>query len=253
MQVFIFYGMKNLSRKLFNETIRSSKGRKAVELYLFVKERYASSTIPNFTYKKLSEATGLCYTTLKKRIETLKQLDLIEYVGKKKQHLLFKNAKARKSNVNVGVLDKNSIGSISIGLLALFLVEVQKRKDYIRQLLTKKENAKKGDDISSLCREIRKRGLFGRKYVDNGISYKYIAKKLSISFSKVNSLINHAVERGMLTVEKHVERIFSAKHTGKSGFFAFKFIEGRKNCFATEKGIYQVKANSYLLNENMAW
>lgn len=184
---------------------------------------------------------------------TLKELDLIEYVGKNKQHLLFKNARAKKSNVNVEVLDKTDIQSISDGLLALFLVEVQLHKEYIKQLLLKKETAKKGENIKAVCKEIRERGLIGRKFEDNGISYKYISKKLGIGFSRVSALIKHAVKLGMLSVEKHVELIFDAKGTGKTGFFAFQFLTNKRNRFATRRGIYEVKANSYILTKDMAW
>lgn len=245
--------MKKLSRKLFNQAIGNSKARKALELYLFVKNKYASSTIPNFTYKQLSEETGLYFTTLKKRMATLKELDLIEYVGKNKQHLLFKNARAKKSNINVVVLDKTDIQSISDGLLALFLVEVQLHKEYIKQLLLKKETAKKGENIKAVCKEIRERGLIGRKFEDNGISYKYISKKLGIGFSRVSALIKHAVKLGMLSVEKHVELIFDARGTGKNGFFAFNLLVNKRNRFATKRGIYEVKANSYILAKDMAW
>lgn len=245
--------MKRLSRKLFNQVIGNSKARKALELYLFVKNRYASSTIPNFTYKELSKETGLCFTTLKKRIATLKELDLIEYVGKNKQHLLFKNARAKKSNVNVEILNKANIQSISDGLLALFLVEVQSHKEYIKQLLLKKETAKKGDNIKAVCKEIRERGLIGRKFEDNGISYKYISKKLNIGYSRVSALIKNAVKLGMLSVERHVDLIFDAKGTGQNGFYAFQFVVNKRNRFATSRGIYEVKANTYILNKELAW
>lgn len=245
--------MKKLSRSLFNQVIGNSKARKALELYLYVKNKYASSTIPNFTYKGLSKETGLCYTSVKKRISTLKELDLIEFVGKNKQHLLFKNARAKKSNVNVGVLNKTDIQSISDGLFALFLVEIQLRKDYIKQLLLKKETAQKRDNIKAVNKEIRERGLIGKKFVDNGISYKYIAKRLKIGFNRVSALIKNAVKLGMLSVEKHIELIFDAKDSGKSGHFAFQYVVDKRNRFATNRGIYEVKANSYILNKDMDW
>lgn len=60
--------MKGISRKFFNKHISDSKVVKALELYLFVKVRYEafSSTIKDFRYNRLSEETGLCFTTLKK-------------------------------------------------------------------------------------------------------------------------------------------------------------------------------------------
>ena len=70
-------------------------------------------------------------------------MELVEFVGKNKQHLLFKNARSKKSNVRIDKLDFSSIEALSDGLCALFLVEVQLQKEYVRQLFAKKEDAKR--------------------------------------------------------------------------------------------------------------
>lgn len=245
--------MKKLSRKIFRENIGSSKARKALELYLFVKAKYVSSTIKGFTYKKLSEETGLCYTSLKKRMKILKELDLVEFVGKKKNHLLFKNARSKKSNVRIDKLDFSSIEALSDGLCALFLVEVQLQKEYVRQLLAKKENAKKGDKIQFINRKIRGLGYVGVAFRDCGISYKYLAKKLGVGYNKVSSLIKFAEKKDMIVKENHIDFIYDARKDGKNGIYAFDFVKNKKNKFATLKGIYSVGANTYHLVDELDW
>lgn len=245
--------MRKLSRKLFRNNIRSSKARKALELYLFVKEKYVSSTINNFTYTKLSAATRLSRESLKKRIQTLKEMELVEFVGKNKQHLLFKNARSNKSNVRIDKLDFSSIEALSDGLCALFLVEVQLQKEYVRQLFAKKENAKKGDNIRGINRKIRELGYVDSTFRDCGISYKYLAKKLGIGYNKVSALIKMAEKQDMVVKQKHIDLVYDARKEGTTGFYAFNFVKNKKNKFATLKGIYSVHANSYLLVDGLDW
>lgn len=245
--------MKKLSRKIFRNNIASSKARKALELYLFVKEKYVSSTINNFTYTKLSETTKLSRESLKKRIQTLKEMELVEFVGKNKQHLLFKNARSKKSNVRIDKLDFSSIEALSDGLCALFLVEVQLQKEYVRQLLAKKENAKKGDNIRGINRKIRELGYVDRTFRDCGISYRYLAKKLGVGYSKVSALIKMAEKQDMVVKQKHIDLVYDASKEGTTGFYAFNFVKDKKNKFATLKGIYSVHANSYLLVDGLDW
>lgn len=95
--------MKKISRKIFNENISDADAVKALALLIFVKIKYPTSVVPNFSYYKLKKTTGLHISTLKKRIETLGNMDLLIFVGKYNQHLLFKKIRAQKSNVNFSV------------------------------------------------------------------------------------------------------------------------------------------------------
>lgn len=235
----------------------NSRVRKALELYLFVKHDYQSSTIPNFTYKSLSERAGLCFTSLKKRIETLNEMGLIERVGKNGKHLLFKSTKSKRVNMRIEQIDFSSIKSISKGLCALFIVEIQLRKEYIKQLLQtywayKKQSKFKCErSYKSIRNEVRKRGLLDTHFKENGISYKYIAQKIGISFSKVSDTIKYAVKNNILHKYTHIKRVFSAK--GQNGFYAFQFVADKRNKFATYHGIYSVSANTYSLCMDDAW
>lgn len=249
--------MKKIGKHIFKEAMTNSRVRKALELYLFVKHAYQSSTIPNFTYKSLSERSGLCFTSLKKRIATLNEMGLIERVGKNGQHLLFKSAKAKRVNMRIEQIDFSSIKSISKGLCALFIVEIQLRKEYIKQLLQtywaykKKAKFKCERSYQSIRNEVRKRGLLDTHFKENGISYKYIAQKIGISFSKVSDGIKYAVKNNILHKHTHIKRVFSEK--GQNGFYAFQFVADKRNKFATYHGIYSVSANTYSPCMDAAW
>lgn len=107
---------------------------------------------------------------------------MVEFIGKDRQHLLFKSLKSKKSNVRIEQIDFSTIKTIGDGLRALFIVEVQLHKEYICQLMMKFNNPNKSDDYKAIRREVRKRGLLNRNFEDNGISYKYIANKLNIGY-----------------------------------------------------------------------
>lgn len=245
--------MKHLSRKFFNENISDSKAVKALELFLFVKTHYKSSTINNFTYKELSKQTKLCFTTLKKRIALLKEFELVEFVGKNKQHLLFKSLRSKKSNVRIEQIDFSSIETIGDGLRALFLVEIQVRKEYIRQLMMKYKNPNKSDDYKAIRREVRKRGLMNKQFVDNGISYKYIATKLGIGYSKVTDLIKCATERGMLAKKRNAKLVYNAAIQGQDVYAVFEFEEDKKHKYVSNGCIYYLGANTYHLWNSLDW
>lgn len=245
--------MKKISRRFFNENISDSKVVKALELFLFVKGHYKSSTINNFNYKELSEKTGLCFTTLKKRINILKQFELIEFVGKYKQHLLFKPLKSKKSNVRIEQIDFSSIKSIGDGLRALFLVEIQVRKEYIRQLMMKYNNPKKSDDYKAIRREVRKRGLMDRKFEDYGISYKYIARKLCIGYNKVSELIEYAQRCGMIFKKRNSRLVYDANINNENAYNVFEFESDKKHKYVSNNRIYYLGANTYYLSNGLDW
>lgn len=247
--------MKGISRKFFNKHISDSKVVKALELYLFVKVRYESfsSTIKDFRYNRLTEETGLCFTTLKKRINILKQLGLVEFIGKDRQHLLFKSLKSKKSNVRIEQIDFSTIKTIGDGLRALFLVEVQVQKEYIRQLMMKYNNPSKSDDYKAIRREVRKRGLMGKKFEDNGISYKYMAKKLKIGYNKVHELIKCATERGMVAKKRNAHLVYDANKDGQNAYYVLDFEEDRKHKYVSNNCIYYLGANTYVLWNDLDW
>lgn len=117
--------MKRLSRKRYNEIISATDERKAIALLIFIKQKFRSSVVLNFSYYKLSKITGLHKNTVKKRLEALGSMELLDFVGKNNKHLLFKSVRAAKSNVRLDGLDLSNIKAIETGLQALFITEEQ--------------------------------------------------------------------------------------------------------------------------------
>lgn len=115
--------MKKISRKIFNENISDADAVKALALLIFVKTKFPTSVVPNFSFYKMKKLTGLHINTIKERMNTLGDMELIDFVGKYNQHVLFKKVRAPKSNVNFSMIDTSSVKSIELGLRALFLQE----------------------------------------------------------------------------------------------------------------------------------
>lgn len=242
--------MKKLGGYIFTQ-ITSVNIRKALALYLYVKKKYPTSTIPNFTYKDFSKETGLCFSALKKRIRVLDNLNLLQRVGKENRGLLFKSSKKRHFNVNIDKIDYTSIRTIEDSLCALYIVLIQTRKEYVRQLLTEYEYWRnkptnfmpKSVNYPKLKKQAQKCGN-GKTFIDNGISYYYLANKLKISYTTVSNAIKTGERQKMFTKQRHVHVIRKAL---VNGHFDIKFLPNNKNVYATDKSIFIIYANTYSL------
>ena len=69
--------------------------------------------------------------TLRKYIKILQEMGFIKKVGKNNQHLIFMPIKAKKLNVDIENIDYSDVKTIELGLLAMFLVEKQRQKEFI--------------------------------------------------------------------------------------------------------------------------
>lgn len=244
--------MKKIGLKYIEGYSRNAKARKAVALLLYVKHRYRSSTLLKFTYKKLQEETGMAFSTLKKRMEILNQLGLVEKIGKNGKHLLFKSVKGRKINLDVSKIDFSSVKTIELGLCAMFIVNVQRKKEYVKQLFHKMHECKrnphkcKEHDFKSLRKKMRKYGYDENDYfMDNGISYKYMAKNLHIGKTKIAKMIKQAIENNMLKQERHFKLIY---YEEGMGHFAVKYAgcSESSRVFASRSCVFKVlKACTY--------
>lgn len=236
--------MKKISRKIFNDSVSDADAVKALALLIFVKIKYPTSVVPNFSYYKLKKATGLHINTIKARMNTLADMDLIETIGKYNQHIFFKKVRAQKSNVNFSMIDTSSVKSIELGLRALFLQEKVCQKNYVKQLIESGNNASDLKEVKKAKRTVAKRGYTDFK--DNGISYKYIAAKLGISLNKAVLIVNYAVNNHMVVKHNNITQCLYAKGQ------AMKVcaMSENKRYFATRNNIYCIACNTYSLHED---
>lgn len=217
---------------------------KAFALALFIKNTIKSSTINDFSYNKLHIITGLHITTLKKRIETLKKLNLISYEGRNKQHLCIKSiiSNRERRNYNIQDINFNSVKDIEDSLYIYLFVEIQRRKDFVKHTI---EAAHNGHDLKTIKRAKRlcRRYGYDEKYHEFGLSYKTIAKKLGICIQKAFRIVKLAVEWGFVKKYKRIEQIYCR------GIKKFsKYLEGDATFF-TKDNAYIVLANAYSLQQ----
>lgn len=214
--------MKRISRKTYNESISVTDQRKAIALLIFIKHKYRSSVVLNFSFYKLSKLTGLHKNTVKKRLNILGDMGLLEFIGKDNKHLLFKSVRAAKSNVRLDGLDLSNIKAIETGLQALFIVEEQRRKMYVNHQIVKGTKPK-GHLSKAEYRKWKKANKFCKvhgltEFNDNGISFDTLAKRMKTSKSKVAKAIELGEKLGILR-RKNNFKVITSFYSHKEAIF----------------------------------
>lgn len=238
--------MNKLSKVLYNNNIGDTDALKALALLVYVKENKPTSVFTNYNITALSKFVHLSRNTTRKRIQKLFQMGLVERVGKEKQHLLFKRVRMRCANVSLNKINKKSIKSIEIGLKALLIYETQRSKEWIKQRVYQATNPKKGTPLKVVKRAkafCRKCGI--TQFVDNGISWKTIAKRLGCGYNMVKQVIMYGEENKMFVKHNHIAYYNTIKGC------ASEFVEYSQmdNLFSTKRNnnVYSYACNTYTI------
>src|SRR5574344_2777641 len=93
--------MSKLSKAIYNNNIGDRHAVKALALFVFVKENKPTSVFTDYTITALAKFASPSRNTTRNRIRKLVEMGLVERVGKNRQHLLFKRARAKCANVNL--------------------------------------------------------------------------------------------------------------------------------------------------------
>lgn len=239
--------MVTLRRNIFNAIPDDKQYVKAFALAIFIKRNFKSSMVTNFSVHKLHLLTGLHASTIVKRLRVLKNLGLVEYVGKHKEHLLIKSMSShnKSRNIDISSLIFNDIKAIEKSLLALVVVEIQRRKNFAKQIINTLANPK---DIKEYKRAKRLCRLFGwdHKYRENGISYNRIAKEMGVSVQKAVGIIKFAAENNFIVV-KHRQLQKYSRGIGS----IISHIDLKGYTFCTKDNLYVVLANEYSLGSRV--
>lgn len=231
-----------IRRNIHSKIVGDANTAKAVALALYIKKIFRSSAINNFTYNKLHKLTGLHITTLKKRVAKLRDMGLAKFVGKNNT-LVISSVKSKCEYRNVNIGEFENVKDVEKSLYAHILVEIQKRKEFVKQLLRLRRNPEKGekDAHKKACKKVVEFGLDKvKEFKDNGISYKTIAKKMGVSLQKAFNTIRWAVERNIIIKNKHQEQ-FQLKGYNPA------YLEFNDYTFYTNSNIYKIYSNTYSL------
>lgn len=249
-----------LRRKTFQEIISDKDSVKALALLFFVKSRRRSSVITSFSYNKLRKITGLHITTLRKYIQKLKELKLVEFIGKHKQSLLFKGdySKDKRKNVNLDSLIYDSVKDIANSLYAMFVVEEQRRKDFVKHVILISTGDAPKEVSPQECiaaSKLRNRNGYGNVYHETGISYKGLAQRLKVFTQKTVSIIKYACKHGFITKQSRLlwEQCDDAFIRAKLGidYVYAKVMTKINNVGETISAVFglRVKANAYAIGQ----
>ena len=247
--------MNKLGYGIWKDSLTDAELMKALALAIYIKSIYKNSVITNFSYLKISKLTGIHRNTVKKRINTLGDHDLIEIIGHNNNHFLFKRMRNKYANIDISKIDKSSLKSIEIGLRALYIYDIQRKKDYVRHQLikantpckkrfsTRKEKA----EMKRAVKFIKKSGL--TKFEDNGISYRKLSKDLRMSNSAVMTIILYGMKNNLFTCTHSFKPIIEFPTYALAHDFMVHNFERNRRMRIRQKGqkynISLISANKY--------
>lgn len=198
---------------------RNSQLRKAIAFSLFVKAHTRNSVVKDWSVNKLHDITGISANAIKDRLFVLRSMGLIEETGLNNKHLVFKSLHSHTAHRNIIIPEltfkpnthkkKNAyaqeIKNIENVLTAMLLVEIQRRKDFARQMIQQRSEPRSKKEYTEAVKTCNRFG-YGRKFIDKGISYKYMAAKIGMSVCKSIQIVKLAVNCNILKKIRNICR-----------------------------------------------
>ncbi len=239
--------MKYLNKKLFERISLGQDYARAIAFSVMMKQQnLVSSTVTKCTINKLHKMTGLHAKSIEKYLLRLSEMKLIE--ERPNGDIVFKSLSSKSESRNMPPLDFeqfHTFNDIEMGLYTVVIMEIIRRKEYVKKMTDIRFNPKKDDNFKKACKYCRKHHIT-REYKENGLSYEGIATRLNISKSKAEKVIKFAIKHKLL--KKHNRQIqlpiwgIGKKVSNKE---AFKATIGCT--FVTKHNVYKVLANTYTI------
>ena len=244
-----------IRRRTYHELKDDASTVKALALFCFLKRIFPSSVITNYTKDKIHKTTNLHPNTIAKRIKTLSNLGFVSLENDKNgcQRLVLNKIASHHNdrNLDLDVLVYDSIKTVEKSLLALFIVEVQRRKEYAKQVIYKAHHSFDINEVKKMQRAEKCFRSFGKGFTDFGLSYKTIAKRLKISIQKAVNIVKFAVGYDFIVKIKQQLQTFC-----KDAYRRFEVEEEMANMnnlptwkrnftFSTKNNLYKILANRY--------
>lgn len=238
----IFLLPMRIRRTLFYDIITDSTLTRAVAMALFVKYKIKSSAVNKFSYNKLHRLTGLHINTCRKYVRALQRMNLVRFDGKQHDTLVFcaLHSRHKKNNIDIGEIIIPRIGKIAYQLLAIFNTDIIRHKLFAEHTISTALDGHTSRQVKAARRKARKYG-YGEKFIERGLSYKGIAKKLKCGLQKAQSIIEFCVKHGYLVKHRNFIQIYNQNAQTVYSLFPERYT------FATKNNLYIVNANTYTL------
>lgn len=217
---------------------------KAIAMFLLIKKRLGSNVIKEYSINKLSSLTGAHARTIKKRLRVLSQYGLIS-IENKTLTLRSVVSKHTKRNVKLGEdeMEYTSLKTVEYSLQAILVAQIQLRKDFAKRTIRNAHGASRDYKVVKAARDLARKFGYGFEYIEMGLSYRTIAKRLGVSIKSAVEIVKFAVKRSILTKITHSIATYLPSVCG---------MEVYGYTFTTRNYGYNVLANSYSVAPSLA-
>ena len=228
--------MNKIHFKFIEQMLKDGDVVKALALAIYVKMNAVSSTVNRCTVNKLHELTSLHSNTIKKRMKTLLEMELIRCDQNNNVTFITLQSSCKKKNVLFDFSKYKSVSELEYALYSLLLKDILRKKEYMKKEIDEIKNietpanASESRSIKSRIKKLRKNiykhrnttglSITEEEYKEYGISYDTIAKKLGVCRQKAVELVKFALKYCLITKEKRVEQMYM-KDVGICSIFVF--------------------------------
>lgn len=226
--------IRNIRNSIAVKMFKDKAFLKAISFVLWYHQIADSNICKEYSVSKLSSLTGVHASTIKKRLQTLKNRNLVKIEGRT---LIFLSitSKHRNRNQKLTSASFNSLNEVEKSLFAILICIIQQRKDFIHRAILDAKHSKCSKVIKKAKAIIRKYAN-GDKFRELGMSYKTIAKKLGISLKTAFEYVKYAVEHDFIIKKNHFLRVL---YKGVN----YSYVKGAT--FTTKDYAFFVYANTY--------
>ena len=140
-------------------------------------------------------------------------------------------------------MDYTSLKSVEYSLQAILLVQIQLRKDFAKQTIRNAHGASHDFKVVKAARDAARKFGYGFEYIERGLSYRTIAKKIGVSIKSAVEIVKFAAKRTFLKKITHSIPTYLPSVCG---------MEVYGYTFTTRNYGYKVLANCYSVAPSLA-
>lgn len=255
--------MQRLDIGIFDALKNSKDGRKALALFIVLKHIYRAGGIRNYSPNSLRKFLGMHIDTVKRLMGVLIENGLCEFVGRDSKTLRLRSIRTgwKDRDIDISFIRFNLrrredgafadvryiIDRIAKELVAVYILDVNKRRDYARRLVSSSVNPNSKCEYVRAEKERRRRG-YDKIFANVGISYEGLAKRLGMSVQTAFYSVQYAVNSGLLAKQSNIMRIDTTDKEHRNDMIKAidaKFDKNKSFTYICGRFVYFVGANDY--------